>query len=471
MLETNNWIAPWIIYNLGENDTRKWSLIDMDSTLRNVIKFVLVGMVVLTLSAATFIAGFGSACLLTRRGALPAWLVTAPRRGDDLEETSPAATLSPDAEAEGGAVPTPRPVIPIPTPANEEEETFQLFWEVWGLVQNHYYGELPDMQETTYAAIRGMLNTLDDDYTAFIEPGVAVILAEDATGEFEGIGAFVDMSEDGKVEIVRTFEDGPAEQAGVLAGDLILEVDGVSVVGTTLYEAIGLIRGPAGSEVVLLIKRAEEDEPFEITVTRARLDIPFITVEMRDDDIGYIRLQEFNATTSERMEDGLEELLAQEPRGIVFDLRQNPGGWLDQSIKVADLFLDEGLIAVERFSDGEEREFGGRSGDLGEEVPLVVLVDRNSASASEIVAGALQDRGRAILIGEPTFGKGAVQRLFELSDGSELRVTTALWFTPNGQVIRDRGLIPDIEIPWPEELEPDEDPQLERAVEYLLEGE
>lgn len=443
----------------------------MDSTLRNAIKFVLVGTIVLILSVATFSAGFGSACLLTRRGVLPTWLVTVPRSDNGLEEPSPTVALPPDTETEGEALPTPRPVIPIPTPASEEEETFQLFWEVWGLVQDHYYGELPNMQETTYAAIRGMLNTLNDDYTAFIEPSVAAILAEDATGEFEGIGAFVDMSEDGKVEIVRTFEDGPAEQAGVLAGDLVLEVDGVSIVGTTLYEAIGLIRGPAGSKVTLLIERAGEDEPIEIVVTRARLDIPFITVEMRDDDIGYIRLQEFSATTSERVEKGLEELLAQEPRGIVFDLRQNPGGWLDQSIEVADLFLDEGLIAVERFSDGNQREFTGRSGDLGENIPLVVLVDRNSASASEIVAGALQDRGRAILIGEPTFGKGAVQQLFKLSDGSELRVTTALWFTPNGQVIRDRGLIPDIEVLWPEDVKPDTDPQLERAVEYLLEDE
>jgi carboxyl-terminal processing protease len=362
------------------------------------------------------------------------------------------------------------PVGPIPAPANEEEETFQLFWQVWGLVQNHYYGELPDMQEITYAAIRGMLNTLGDEYTAFIEPSVAAILSEDATGEFEGIGAFVDMSQDGKVEIVQTFEDGPAEQAGVLAGDLVLEVDGVSIVGATLYEAIGLIRGPADSEVTLLIEREGKDAPIEITVTRARLAIPIIEVEMRDDGIGYIRLQEFSSTASQRMEEGLEELLAQEPRGIVFDLRQNPGGWLDQSIEVADLFLDEGVIAVKRFGDGEEQKYEGRSGDLGEEIPLVVLVDRNSASASEIVAGALQDRERAILIGEPTFGKGSVQRPFTLSDGSELRVTIALWFTPNDQVIRDRGLLPDIEVLWPEEVEPDTDPQLERAVEYFLEG-
>lgn len=436
----------------------------MNGTLRNVIKFALVGIIVLTFSAAAFLAGFGSAYFLIEQ---------------DVLSARPTATLPPpptagEAEGEITLPPTPTPAstpvpAPAPTPANEDEETFQLFWEVWDLVQNHFYGELPDMQGVTYAAIQGVLDTLDDDYTAFIEPKVAAILAEDATGEFEGIGAFVDMGEEGKLEIVRTFESGPAEKAGLLAGDRVLEVDGVSIVGDTLYEAIGLIRGPADSEVTLLIEREGESEPFEVTITRARLDIPIIKVEMRDDGIGYIGLSEFSATASECVENGLEELLAQEPRGIVLDLRHNPGGWLEQAIEIADLFLDEGLIAVERFSDGSERKFEGHSGDLGEDIPLVVLVDGGSASASEIVAGALQDRERAILIGEPTFGKGSVQRPFNLSDGSELRVTIALWFTPNDQVIHGHGLTPDIESPWPEDVEPDTDPQLERAVEYLLE--
>nr|HID14362.1 S41 family peptidase [Anaerolineae bacterium] len=308
--------------------------------------------------------------------------------------------------------------------------------------------------------------------TAFIEPEVAAILAEDATGEFEGIGAFVDMDEEGKLEIVQPFEGGPAEKAGLLAGDRVLGVDGVSIVGSTLYEAISLIRGPADTEVTLLIEREGVAEPFEVTVTRARLEIPVVEMEMRDDGVGYIRLYEFSATASKRLEESLEELLAQEPQGVVLDLRQNPGGWLEQAIKVADLFLEESVIAVERFSDGTEQPFEARPGDVGEDVPLVVLVDGGSASASEIVAGALQDRERAILIGEPTFGKGSVQRPFTLSDGSELRVTTALWFTPNDRAIHGQGLTPDIEVPWPEEdVEPGTDPQLERAVEYLLTGE
>jgi carboxyl-terminal processing protease len=442
----------------------------MDGTIRNVTRCMLASMILLVLTAGVFLAGFGSAYLLVGGGVLPTRLASAPETALEPPPPSPAPER---VEVEGGpdAGPTPTPV-PIPTPSNEDEKTFQLFWEVWDLVQRHFYGELPDMQELTYAAIHGMLRTLGDDYTAFIEPSVAAIISEDATGEFEGIGAFVGMDEEGKVEIVEPFDDGPAEQAGIRAGDRVIEVDGVSIVGVTLYEAIGLIRGPEGTEVTLLIEREDVAEPFEVTVTRARLEIAITDVEMRDDGIGYIRLYDFSATAGERMVEGLEELLAQEPQAIIFDLRGNPGGWLDQAVDVADLFLDDGAILIERWSDGREKSFEAHPGDVGEDVPLVVLVDRGSASAAEIVAGALQDRERAILIGELTFGKGSVQRPFTLSDGSELRVTAALWFTPNDRAIHGDGLAPDIEVPWPEEeVEPDVDPQLERAVEYIRAGE
>jgi carboxyl-terminal processing protease len=445
----------------------------MDSLLRNEVKFVIVGTVLLMLAGMVFLLGFGSAYLLTENGILPTRpQATVPPTTTALQPNTPAPTISPENQEEN--LPTPTP-IPIPTPANEDEQAFQLFWEVWSLVQDNFYGDLPDMQDITYAAIHGMLGTLEDDYTAFIEPQAAAILSEDATGEYEGIGAFVGMDDTGTLEISGVFEGGPAEQAGVLAGDHVLEVNGISIVGVSLYEAIGLIRGPSNTEVTLLIRREGVAELFEITVTRARLDVPTITVEMRDDGIGYIRLYEFNSTASELVEEGLEELLAQEPQGIVFDLRGNPGGWLDQSVKVADLFLDDGTVVIERWSDGTEQRLpssGAHAGDVGEDIPLVVLVDRTSASASEIVAGALQDHERAILIGELTFGKGSVQRPFTLSDGSELRVTIARWFTPNGRAIHGQGLTPDIEVPWPEEeLGPDEDPQLERAIEYLLTGE
>jgi len=444
----------------------------MDSSLRNGTKVVLACTVLLALTLVVFAAGFGSAYLLTGGGVLPTWQAAAAPTARPAA-TPTAAPPSPAAgEAEQEATPTPTPtLVPVPTPATEDEKTFALFWEVWDLVQRNFYGALPSMQQVTYAAIRGMLSTLGDDYTAFLEPEVAAVIQEDATGEFEGIGAFVDVDEEGKIVLVGIFEEGPAEQAGLLNGDRVLEVDGVSVVGRTLYEAIGLIRGPAGSAVTLLVERAETAAPFEVTVTRARLEIAITESEMRDDGIGYIRLYEFSAPASQRMQAGLRELLSQEPRAIIFDLRGNPGGWLDQAVEVTDLFLDDGVILYERWSDGKEQMFEARPGDVAEEVPLVVLVDGGSASASEIVAGALQDRERATLIGEPTFGKGSVQRPFTLSDGSELRVTAALWFTPDERAIHGQGLLPDIEVLWPEEgVEPDADPQLDRAVEYILTG-
>ncbi len=439
----------------------------MDSAIQRVVKFSLISIVVLMLAAGVFAAGFGCAWLLAGRadgllGAPPA--ATAP-----VESPSP----SNEAPREGTTREPTRTPIPVPTPETDAEDTFQLFWEAFELLQQHYYGDLPSLEDITYAAIRGMLSALEDRYTAFIEPAVTAILREDATGEFEGIGAFVDADEAGGVRIVDTFEEGPAAEAGLQADDRVIAVDGESITGDSLYEAIGKIRGPAGSTVTLTIEREGTAEPFDVTVTRARLEIPIIESEMLDGGVGYIRLREFSATASDSLEANLEVLLEQDPVGLVLDLRQNPGGWLDQAIDVADLFLGDGLVAVERFSDGTEREFRARGGDLAEDIPLVVLVNNGSASASEIVAGALQDHQRAALIGVPTFGKGSVQRPFELSDGSELRVTVALWFTPNDQRIQGRGLTPDIEVPWPEEQRresPETDPQLERAIEYLLEG-
>ena len=437
--------------------------------MRNVIRFILASAVVVGLVAIAFLAGFGSGYLLADGNVLVA-------RPQSVSTATPSAPLETATED-----PTPKltststPSTPVDTVPVDEGEDFQLFWEVWDLVQRDFYGDIPDMQEITYAAVRGMLGTLDDDYTVFVEPQSAAILSEDATGEFEGIGAFVGLDEDGKLEIVVPFEGGPADSAGLLAGDRVLEVDGEPLFGKSLYESINLIRGPANSQVALLVERQGVSEPFAVTLTRARLEIPITEVEMRDDGIGYIRLHEFSATADRLMAEGLEELLEQEPLGIVLDLRQNPGGWLDQAVDVADLFLDEGVVLTERWSDGTEQVFESRSGDPAESVPLAVLVDRGSASASEIVAGALQDRERAILVGEKTFGKGSVQRPFALSDGSELRVTTARWFTPNDQAIHGAGLIPDIEVLWPEQddadTDLDTDIQLERAAQYLRTGE
>ncbi len=364
-------------------------------------------------------------------------------------------------------VPTPTPQVAA-EPTDAEEEAFRVFWEAWHILERDFYGELPDPQEMTYAAIRGVLSTLDDEYTALIEPQIADIFKEDMSGAFEGIGAVVRMRDDGKLMIVRPFEGQPAAQAGLKPGDIILAVDGQSIQGVNVFEAIALIRGPEGSTVRLLIERAGES--FEVEIVRRRIEIPVVEWRMLESGIAYVKLLEFHASAGQKLRAALRELMAQRPKGLILDLRDNPGGLLDVAIEVASQFVGRGPILVERFKSGVEKKYPPRGGGLARDIPLVVLVNGASASASEIVAGAIQDSGRGILIGERTFGKGSVQLSHTLSDGSELRVTTAQWFTPKGRAIHSEGLVPDIVVEvTDEDLAAGRDPQLERAIEFLQE--
>jgi len=384
------------------------------------------------------------------------------------EEPGTPATSTP------GQTSTPTvPATPETGGAGEAEAAFDydLLRLVLQLLDEQYYGEMPEGKELTYGAIRGMLQALGDPYTSFIEPRIAAILNEDASGEFEGIGAMVRMREDGYLEITSLIPGQPAERAGVQPGDIIVAVGDQSIVGLGLYEAISYIRGPAGTKAELEIIRSGKPEPLHITVVRARIEIPVVEYRMLDDDVAYVRLTEFDANAAARVEDALEELLAQNPAGLVFDLRDNPGGWLGQAIEVADLFLDEGLVVTQRDSSGTVKQFRSESGDIGEEIPLVVLVNGGSASASEIVAGAIQDRQRGLLVGTKTLGKGSVQLPNELPDGSQLRITIARWFTPNEQPLHGKGLTPDVEVPYPTDTPVGEDPQLDRAIEVLLQHE
>ena len=378
---------------------------------------------------------------------------------DELEDT-PTATATAESDAGDAADGDPT-----------EDFNYDLVRTVLELLEEQYYGEMPDGDDLAYGAVRGMLMTLEDPYTSFIEPGIAAILNEDASGEFEGIGAMVTMREDGYLVIASLIPGQPAEAAGVLPDDIIVAVGDQSIVGLGLYEAISYIRGPEGTDAELEIIRPGEPERVYVTVARARIAIPIIESEMLEDGIAYLRLTEFDETATERVEGALSELLAENPRALIFDLRSNPGGWLVQAIGVADVFLDEGLVAIQRDSSGNEQRFPSTDGDVGEEIPMVVLVDGGSASAAEIVAGALQDRGRAILIGTLTLGKGSVQLPNNLDDGSQVRITIARWFTPDEQDLHSNGLTPDIEAEYsPDPDAPEgEDSQLERAIEYLNE--
>jgi len=365
---------------------------------------------------------------------------------------------------------TPTPEEPTPAPATGNEGKLELFWEAWQIIQSEFYGDLPNQDELTYGAIRGAVNTLGDPYTAFVDPQAAAIMREDQSGSFEGIGALVTM-EEGVLSIVSVYKDRPAEKAGLRGGDVIAQVDDTPIENMSIYEAISLIRGPAGSTVRLKIMR-EGEESFEIEIVRAKIDIQLVESRMLDDGIGYATLTQFDNTATAKLADAIEGLLAQNPKGLILDLRSNPGGLLDESVSTAGLFLPRDTeVLIERFKDGSENPYATSEEPIAPDIPLVVLVDVGSASASEIVAGALQDYGRAVLVGDKTFGKGSVQLLHELSNGSELRVTVARWFTPKGRAIHGEGLDPDIVVTITrEDIDAGRDPQLDRAVEYLLTG-
>jgi carboxyl-terminal processing protease len=251
----------------------------------------------------------------------------------------------------------------------------------------------------------------------------------------------------------------------------VLAVDGTSLQGLSLYEAIGLIRGPAGTSVVLTISRENVDQPFDVTVNRARIEIEVVSSERLPNDIGYVQLTDFSRGATGKLAKAIQDLQAQgQLKGLVLDLRNNPGGLLDESILVGSQFINEGVITIERLKGDQEQKFEAQPGGVAPDVPLVVLVNRGSASASEIVAGAIKENNRGTILGEQTFGKGTVQIPHTLSDGSELRVTIAEWLTPTGQQISGEGIVPDIYVErTQQDFVEGRDPQLDRAVQYLTE--
>jgi carboxyl-terminal processing protease len=416
-------------------------------------------------------------------------------REDEVESATSSPTVlavSPSATPKGAAqstnqIPGPTPttiptsvVVVEPTataqtairePVRLENEDLELFTEVWSVIDNEFDGLLPGEDEVIYDAIRGSLDALNDDFTRFIPPDVAERSREQLDGGFEGIGAFVELSEEGYLIITRPIAGQPAAIAGIRSGDIITHVDGRSVLGKLTEEIVAEIRGPKGTEVTLTIRRESEPEPLSIMIVRDLIEYPIVEGEMLEQNIAYARLTSFSSNATDRLRETLESLLEQEPRGLIIDLRDNPGGFLSQSVSVADLFLDEGIVVYQRDSSGQEEVFQSDTGDLGEQIPLVILVGPGSASASEIVAGAVQDRGRGTLIGETTFGKGSVQVPRTLSDGSELRVTIARWYTPNNVTIDGLGIVPDILVESPVEFGGSEDGQLQRAITYILTGE
>ena len=366
---------------------------------------------------------------------------------------------------------SPAPVASASTSKNSLEQDFAVFWEVWGIVKSEFIGKIPDDEAMTAAAVSGVISVLDDQHTHYQSAKNFELRRFELDGSFEGIGATVDL-QNGRVVIVAPLKGRPAEKAGLLAGDIVTKVDGKSIDGLSLDEVIGRIRGPKGTQVTLTVVRTTSATPIDLTITRATIETDYVIKRKLDDGLVYVQLTEFGAPASKKMDEALQELLKDNPKGLILDLRGNPGGYLSTAIEIGSEFIADGLLLSEVDKDGNKRTHQALKGGRAPKVPLVVLVDKGSASASELLSGAIKDHKRGTLIGETTFGKGSVQVSHELSDKSRLTVTVRHWLTPSGRDIHGQGIEPDIFVPRPTEADKKagRDPQLERAVQFLLTG-
>ncbi len=357
--------------------------------------------------------------------------------------------------------------------AERHKLDYALIDDVINRLHTQWYGEMPSGAQLTDGAIKGLVNALGDEFTQYVEPRFAKLLNEDITGSFEGIGATLKQTPSGGIQIVRTFPGMPAERGGILPGDIIEAVDGVTTQGLNSTEVAAMVRGPRGTEVTLTLRRADRPRPFQVTLVRERIEIPLVSSRMvGDGSIGYVSLLDFSQPASRQLEKHLKEILEKQPKALILDLRDNPGGLLSQAQEVGDIFLKKGTFVIERDYRGNKKVTSTTDRGIAQDIPLVVLVNGGSASAAEIVAGALQDTRRATLIGEKTFGKGSVQSPQTLPNGGQLRITIERWYTPNDRAIHGVGITPDYIVSASPEgaRDDDKDPQLEAAIEFLTSG-
>jgi len=334
--------------------------------------------------------------------------------------------------------------------------------EAWDVIVNDYVDKDGlDTDALSQAAIKGMLEALDDPYSAYLDAEAYQLSLSDLEGKFEGIGAYVAI-EDEQIVIIAPIADSPAARAGIEAGDIILEIDDRSASEMSLVEAVLYIRGPKSTSVRLLILHQGETEPEEIEITRAEIEVPSVYFEMKG-DIAYVNITYFSERTNEELSPVLQSITQEAATGIILDLRSNPGGLLQAVVDVASRFLKEGVVVDVVDNQGEHDISEARPKGATTDLSLVVLVDSYSASGSEVLAGALQDYARATIAGTRTYGKGSVNILHQLKDGSGLYITTARWLTPNGRPIEGEGIEPDYE------LDPEED-AIGWAIDRLPEG-
>lgn len=337
----------------------------------------------------------------------------------------------------------PEDTPPAASRSPELDQTFKPFWEAWDRVSDEYYdSSAVDADRLARGALRGMVGSLGDPNSVYLDPMHREMTEAELRGTFDGIGVNVEIVDD-RLRIVSPLEGSPGSRAGLQPGDVITHVDGRDITGVNLSDSIRLIRGPRGSNVTLTVSR-EGRTPFEVTVQREEIRVQAVRGEVRSDGVAQIRITSFSLRVGNELRQTLERLTERNPSGWVLDMRGNPGGYLDGAVAVASQFLDSGIVLYEQRRNGEREEVRTRGRPRATSGPMVILVDKGTASAAEIVAAALRDNGRARLIGEQTFGKGSVQAVHRLSDGSAVRLTVARWLTPNGEPIQGVGLTPDI---------------------------
>lgn len=392
-------------------------------------------------------------------GVLVGWLT--PIRPDisvvDRPKTQiaePTATAAPDLTS-----------TPVDT-----DTLFKPFWDVWAIVHREYVDQPVNDRELMRGAIKGMMESLGDQHSSYMDPELYAESTADLTGKtYEGIGAFVDITGE-FLKIISPMPDSPAKKAGLKSGDLIIAVDKEDMTGIPGDVVLKRVLGPAGTNVTLTILRSGEKEPFDVTITRAKITTPQVDGRMLDNNIAYVKLYTFGDLTLGNLRKYLKDLMAQKPKGLILDLRDNGGGWLDTAISVVSEFIKSpNVVMYEQFGDGTRTTYKAKAGGLATEIPLVVLVNEGTASASEITAGAIQDYGRGMLVGVKTYGKGSVQQVIPLpQDGGAVRVTIARWLTPKERQIHKVGLAPDVVVEISEDdIKNDRDPQLDKAVEIL----
>jgi len=347
-------------------------------------------------------------------------------------------------------------------------ELTEPFYQSWDIIHAQFLNQPVDDNALIRGAIRGMVDSLNDPYSAYMDPEEYRIQNLPLQGEYTGIGAWVDTTGEFLV-IMSPMPNSPAEEAGLLPGDIVVKIDDEDMVGLDPILVLNRILGPAGTMVKITISRDQESAPLEFEIERALIQVPSVESRLLDEKIGYIRLYTFGENSAEEFKGNLTSLQEQGVEGIILDLRNNTGGYVHIAVEITSLFIRDKTVLIEEWADGTQDIYRTKGRAIADEIPLVILVNGGSASASEITAGALQDYGRAILVGSQTFGKGYIQNWIPLSgDNGAVRITIARWLTPNGRQIQDFGLTPDVVIEVEEPFTLTEsDPQLEKAIEKI----